>query len=283
MLILTEKWKLRPKHNLYSKLIRKGCKVAVRLTEPRTFIPDNQILLKVEKEKKLTLQIRFGGLGDHLIYSSLPELLWKQKGIRTFISNYSIVRSKEIADFVWGTNPYVTIINKKGWFINQKTKEGFVGNEYLEKLFELDGTGCPKLYYKPNLIEQLKGKAIVDPSFGPSGRANGYYEKDIPERFAAYLGENVGDFILIIHEHVKAKNDLELHLKQVFKPSCYPVNTLEGYADVLFSAGRRYITYSGGASLSAGLGLESFVLCNRKPRPHFMYAINKYIELQKTK
>ncbi len=280
MPILSEDYKMRPKHSWYSKLIRKYYKIRVNMTKPHSPVPDADILEKAEKEKQLVIQIPFGGLGDHLVYSSLPELLWTQKGIKTFISNKSIYRSKAIRDFVWGLNPYIEFTSNNGWFIHQPINYNFLTlDKYLQKLFNLQGNGCPKVYYKPHLIEQIKGKDVVDPSFGTSGKANGYYEKDFHKRFIEYLKSNVNEFILIAHRHSKTKNPLEELIERTFNPNCYSIFTIEELVDVLYSAGKRYLMYSGSASLSAATGLSSIVLCNRKAVPNFQYKNNNYISL----
>lgn len=280
MAVLTENWRMRPKHNWYSKLIRKYYNIRVNLTKPRSPVPDRDILEKAEKEKQLVIQIPFGGLGDHLVYSSLPELLWQQKGIKTFISNKSIFRSKAIRDFVWGLNPYITFTDEKGWFIYKPLENDYPTlDEYLQKLFDLSGDGCPKVYYKPRIIEQIRVKDIVDPSFGPAGKANRYYEPEFHNKLIEYLKNNVGDFILITHRHAHTKNVLEERIKRTFNPDCYSLSTIEELADVLFSARKRYLLYSGGASLSAAMGLSSIALCNRKAVPNFQYRINNYTDL----
>lgn len=282
MPILTENFKMRPKHNLYSKVIRKYYKIRVRLTKPRSPIYDADILEKAEEDKQLVIQIPFGGLGDHLVYSSLPELLWKQKGIKTFISNKSIFRSKAIRDFVWGLNPYVAFVDEKGWFIHKPLQENLVLNEYLQKLFNLKGNGCPKAYYKPRIIEEIRGENIVDPSFGPTGKANGYYETDFHKRFVAYLENNVGDFILLTNKHTLIRSQLEAQINCLLKPPCYNIGRIEELADALFSASTRYLLHSGAASLSAALNLQSNILNYLKPSTYipFKYSVNNYIDLK---
>lgn len=284
MPILTENFKMRPKHNWYSKIIRKYFKIRVNLTKLRRPIPDSDIREKVEKEKQLVIQIPFGGLGDHLIYSSLPELLWKQKGIKTLISDKSIFRSRAIPEFVWKLNPYVEFNSEKGWFIHRPLKNDYPTlDEYLQHLFNLEGDGHPKVYYKPKTISQLKGKTIVDPSFGASGKANGYFEPDFHRSVVAYIADNVGNFVLITHRHAHIRNELRNRIETVFKPAHYSVATIEQLADLLFSARARYLLYSGSASLSAALRLPSIVLCNRKAVPNFQYGINKYVDLMENK
>lgn len=281
MPILSENWKMRPKHSWYSKLIRKYYNIRVDLTKPLCPVPDADILEKVEKEKQLVIQIPFGGLGDHLIYSSLPELLWDQKRIRTLISIKSVFRNEAIREFVWGLNPYVTFTNEKGWFIYEPLQNNLVWDEYLQKLFDLKGNGCPKVYYKPHVIEQIKGKNIVDPSFGPTGKANGYYENGFHKKFIGYLKKNVDDFILMTHKYRRTKNDLEERIKTAFNPGCYNISTIVELTDVLFSAKDRYLLHSGAASLSAVLNLKSEVINYRKPKSYlsFKYAVNNYVDL----
>lgn len=281
MPVIDENWKMRPKHKWHSKLIRKYYKLRVGLTKPRNPIPDRNILEKVEKERRLVIQVPFGGLGDHLAYSSLPELLWKQKGIKTFISNMSIFRNEGIRDFVWGLNPYINFVDEKGWFINERLRDNIVIDEYLQELFHLEGNGYPKTYYKPRVIEELRGQNIVDPSCGATGKANGYFEREFYKRFIAYLKEYVGEFILITHKNIGNQNDLCELIRTEFKPGCFSAGTLEELSDVLYSANERYLLHSGGASLAAALKLKSNILNYIKPSTYeyFKYPTNKHIHL----
>jgi len=285
MPIISENWKMRPKHNWYSKIIRKYYKIRVSLTKSHNPIHDSDILEKAEQEKQLVIQIPFGGLGDHIAYSSLPELLWEQKGIKTFISDKSIFRSEPIRDFVWKLNPYIEFTGQKGWFIYKPLllKNNFLTiDKYLQNLFGLRGDGCPKVYYKPNPICELKGKTIVDPSFGPTGKANGYYEPDFHKRFTAFVENNIGDFILIAHKETHIKNPLETEITRLLKPQCYEIGTLEELADALFSAKSRYLLHSGAASLSVALNLQSNILNYLKPSSYtsYKYTVNNYINLK---
>jgi len=282
MPIISENWRMRRKHNLLSKLMRKYYNFRVNMTKPAHPITDSDIVQQVARTGRLVIQVPFGGLGDHLAYSSLPELLWEQKRIKTFISNKSIFRSAAIRDFVWGLNPYVEFTDEKGWFTYQASEHNFSTlDEYLQSLFGLKAQGCPKIYYKPKVIEQVKAKVIVDPSFGPAGKANKYYEPEFRRRYIEYL-KNIGDFVLITHQHGHIEDELQRQIKSVFNPPCYTVSTIEALADVLFSASERYLMYSGAASLAAAMGLPSTVLCSRKAVPTFQYRINNYVDLRST-
>ena len=59
-------------------------------------------------EKTLILELKYGGLGDHLFYSHIPKIA-KQTGKynKVYISNFSNFRNVFYKDFIWKTNPYV--------------------------------------------------------------------------------------------------------------------------------------------------------------------------------
>jgi len=245
-------------------------------------ILDSEISAKDEKEKQLIIQVSCGGLGDHLIYSSLPELLLEQKCIKTFISNKSVFRSVAIRDFVWGLNPYVEFTDEKGWFKYKTQDNKFpTVDGYFQDLFNLRGDGLPRVYYMPNVVEQLRGKTIIDPSCGAAGKANGYFEQDFYKRFIEYIKNNVGEFVLIIHNHSGTKNALQELIRKEFEPKCYSVSTIEELSDTLYSANERYLLHSGSASLAAALKLESNILNYIKPSTYdcFKYPTNRHIHL----
>ncbi|MFA5422260.1 MAG: hypothetical protein WC374_00185 [Phycisphaerae bacterium] len=283
MPIISENFKIRPRHNWYSKIIRKIYKIRVEMTKPRNPIPDKDIRQKAEKEGRLVIQIPFGGLGDHLSYSSLPELLLKQKNIKTFISNKSVFDSKAILDFVWKLNPYVEFTDEYGWFTYELLESNFTTmDKYFQNLFGLEVNGLPKVYYKPKLIEELKNSVIVNPSFGPSGKANGYFDPQFQQKYIDYLKGIEDNFVMLASTHLRKKNCLEKKVKKYLSPAVYKIETIEDLANALFSAKQRYLMYTGSASLAAALRLPSTVLCNKKSCPFFQYSTNNYIDLMKT-
>ncbi len=282
MPIIDENWKMKRRYNWYLKILRKCHKVRLRMLLLSNPISDSEIGQKIYNEKQFIIQVAFGGLGDHLIYSSLPELLWKQKGIKTFISNKSIFRSKAIRDFIWGLNPYVTFTNEKGWYSYKALKHNFPTLDgYFQNLLGLQADGLPKIYYKPNMIKQLRGRVIVDPSCGVTGKANGYFEPDFYKRFIQYIKDNGKNFVLITHLHSGTKKELQEMIIKEFQPDCFQVKTIQQLADALFSAKERYLLHSGAASLSAALKLESNIVNYIKPSTYysFRYATNRHIHL----
>ena len=64
-------------------------------------------LFSLPHQKRIVLNPGWGGLGDALQYSTLPEQFWKQKGQNTYLYEGYKTRNSEIYDLVWARNPYV--------------------------------------------------------------------------------------------------------------------------------------------------------------------------------
>ncbi len=286
MPVLNETYKMRPRHTWYSKILRKLFKFRRNKLLPSRIIPDSEIVESVNREKQLIIQVVNGGLGDHLVYSALPELLWKQKGVKTLISTKSIYRNDEIWQYVWEKNPYVTFTDDFGWCIRKPVgnhSDFKTENDYLNSLFGLQGDDCPKLYYDTIALSELRGCTVVDASFGPSGKANGYYEGEFHDKYIAYLKELVSEFVLLTYSNFPKLNPLQKRIVDEFSPRLYEVDSLLTLSSVLVSAKQRYLMYSGSASLSAALGVSSVILCNRRACEFFLYSKNEYIQLTASK
>ena len=116
---------------------------------------------------KKILYVNWGGLGDHLQFSTLPEAFDKI-GYDTYISSSSQFRSMETYDLVWKLNPYI-----KG-FSNEQANCGHIGNFQLsnkgfsmnrnwEIVFGADNNGnLPIIYYEPKNIENYKNSLLID-------------------------------------------------------------------------------------------------------------------------
>jgi len=110
-----------------------------------------------------------GGLGDSLQFSTLPEELYKQKGIVTYIWDQAFFRNQEICNLVWGKNPYIKGIKSGKWNVGDTPEikfENITGNcisnwEFLHGLNPVNK--YPKIYYQPNKLD-LSEFIIVDVS-----------------------------------------------------------------------------------------------------------------------
>ena len=86
------------------------------------------------------IRIEYGGLGDHINYSALPEAIFRKYGVKTQISLDSAFNSPEIKNFVWGNNPYISFTSQKGKLITPPNVRNYRNyNEILLALLGLDG------------------------------------------------------------------------------------------------------------------------------------------------
>jgi hypothetical protein len=96
----------------------------------------------------------WGGLGDHLQFSTLPELYHAQ-GHTVWLHKDAPFRNQEIRKFVWGSNPYVAGFtdmtpNVGGGFAHvQHVTDSIVSDWEMAHGFGVRNH-YPKLYYEPD-------------------------------------------------------------------------------------------------------------------------------------
>lgn len=109
-----------------------------------------------------------GGLGDNLQFSTLPEQFAKQKNKKTYILESAKFRNPEIYDLVWGKNPYVIGKKQGNWNAGDTPDIKYydiLGNtiQNWEKFHNLIPVNkYPKIYYKPNKVNELNNVFLVD-------------------------------------------------------------------------------------------------------------------------
>jgi|TARA_R110000824_G_scaffold68589_1_gene177274 hypothetical protein len=110
----------------------------------------------------------FGGLGDSLQFSTLPEEFHKQQGRVSYIHAGSPFRNEEIKDLVWGANPYIlgTQEGKRNAGDIPEIKYENTTNNGISNWEALHGlrptNKYPKIYYTPNKIPGLEDSFIAD-------------------------------------------------------------------------------------------------------------------------
>jgi hypothetical protein len=240
--------------------------------------------LKKLAHKKLPMVIRieYGGLGDHLVYSALPDIILKEYGVRTEISLSSEFRVEEIKDFVWSRNPYVSFSSERGMSIRlPKLKKYTNYNSVLVDLFSVKGHDLFSVYYVPKLRPELADKVICDLTFGPSGERLGYRDKDFWKAVVQYLRDNFQGKELILLDPVQTYINKELlsYVRQQLNiKDVIVVHSPYELADIITSARERVFLLSGAKSMAAAYGKPARVLDRGLlPRDYFHYATNTYI------
>jgi hypothetical protein len=124
--------------------------------------------VNISKPKAVISQ-PWGGLGDNLAYSTLPELFHK-KGYDVYIHKDNNVRNHEIFDLIWGHNPYIKGITDEPANAGECKNSNWppeTDNEHFLHRIELSHglertSDYPKIYYISKTIDELYNVVLID-------------------------------------------------------------------------------------------------------------------------
>lgn len=110
------------------------------------------------------------GLGDNLLYSTLPELFARQ-GRRVFVSDMNRTRNPEIHELVWGRNPHVSGVSSApatagmAQMLDRFETHTHVVN-WLTRVEVVHGfpptNDLPRIHHRPAPHPTLAGRVVVD-------------------------------------------------------------------------------------------------------------------------
>jgi hypothetical protein len=233
--------------------------------------------------KKLPFVVRMdhGGLGDQIVWSALPEALFKKYGIKTEISSHSAFRSEEIKNFMWNGNPCVSFTSAPGITVHFPHTSKYKNyNEILLAMFGLEGP-LFRMSYRPLARPDVADKVLCDLSLGPSHTFNESGTRKFWDAVAAYLTEHFKKEDIMLIEPTSPYPDKRLthYIKEKLQIPTLPVNSINELADVLCSAKERVLLDSGSKSVAAAYGKHSVVLIRGFVNMYFKYEENDYIHL----
>jgi hypothetical protein len=222
---------------------------------------------KIIRDKTLVLDIEHGGLGDWLVFTPLPRLLYETYGIQTFISKRSIdrLRNKDIYTLCFEHNPYCKGIESSSSVSSNTGQEAatstplvvpftpFVFRQFEsdKKLFNfLSGmhnpdwtsvfctqfnlpiTGIkPEIYYKPKEREEYRHSILIDKNFISGKKLGWYYNEETFSKVAKkYTDVNTSAHVVEVN------------------PTAQNIFT---YCDMIYSCAHFVTTLSGGAALAS--------------------------------
>lgn len=202
-------------------------------------------------KSSITIYQPWGGLGDNLAHSIIPELCYKNN-IECTLSKYNVVRNQQIYDLIWGLNPYLkqelSDSTDMSWLdkCSQYEVPGQLNHiQVLQKVYGFNtNIEYPKIYYKPNYLNELKDKTILDLSI--YSIASDYDPKTIANILKNFnLDES--NTLAITHSEVTYGT----YFDTIDKYKKIDVNTLTGYSDILASCKRFVTLYSGPSNLAS--------------------------------
>jgi hypothetical protein len=216
--------------------------------------------------KEAIIHQPWGGLGDNLSLSTLPEM-FAARGVRALISSRNAVRNSEINSLVWGLNPFVCGVS------DAEPNAGACRNPILDTIPKslnfIERIECahslepanrlPKVYYKPNPRPELSDAVIVDIGSTAVAAPPAALADYLDYVFAnyGYRGDEV--FQVRFASKVAVKNSYRI---ERFKP--LTVSSIFEYCDVIASC-RAFVTVHSGAQTLAvalrGNQIRPFINC----------------------
>ncbi len=196
--------------------------------------------------KEIVFTIEFGGLGDWLVFTSIPRLLKEKYDIDFYVSEESIknLRNYDTYRLCFEKNPHVKGIRKSQQsflfkiFPSDKSFWHLLSDrgsksltEIIEKQFGVSDKGLPEIYYKPNFLPEYGHVVLIDKNY-IAGKTVGWEYRD--ESFAREA-----------HKHLDKNARIEY-----VNPG---KQDLFRYADMIYSCKHFITVLSGGAALAASL------------------------------
>lgn len=234
-------------------------------------------------EKKLIIEIPYGGMGDHLFHSHLPRIAKEKGGFdKVYISNRSLFRHPDNKKLIWELNPFVDgFVGERGCvcdlgnIVKQLKKEKVSKENLLDKImlaYNLDD-GIrghePEVYYEPKFIKEYN-KSIFDPNhLSCVGAVNSSY-------MMSFLKKEAISFDAIM----KIRNE-----KALYEPKSgdefINTPTLFDFCDLIYSSKKLFCLTSGTATLAAALKKPAMVFYGElqpKAYQHSKYHTYRMVE-----
>ena len=238
--------------------------------------------------RTLILQLKKGGLGDHLFYSHVPRAA-KESGAfdEVFISNQSHFRHDDYKRLVWELNPFVDgFRDEPGVFAEDEEVTLEAGENLLDRLMLRLGIDDghrfhePEMFFKPALKPELRDATIYDPNF------------------ISWVGGLAPDDIEYFFRTKKIRVDFQMKPRDGGADARFNLSytnlalprsvaildtpTLEEFCSVIVSCRQMFCLTTGSATLAAALGKSVVVLYGESHNPLYRHSkLLDYILLHK--
>ncbi len=206
-------------------------------------------------KKELVLHLSYGGLGDCLVFTSLPRLLKEQYGVDFYLDEKTkdIFRQHDIFKLCFEMNPFFKgfktseNVFEYGHFSQDMSLRTFFTDKYgeniceqVERQFNVKGNGVPELFYKPKFLSEYTNTIFVDTNWF-SGKKWGLYNDQ------SLLEKEIQNSKL---ENTNARVEFSTPTRQ----------DIFTYIDKIFSSWKFISFFSGGNVLAATLKKEKVTI-----------------------
>jgi len=220
----------------------------------------------------LVLSQSWGGLGDNLQFSTLPEH-YSNIGKDIYISSNNVVRNSEIGDIVWNKNPFIKGIKNEpgnigGNLFGSIPKSAWDRPCNILKKWEIvhglntdNDYPRPKIYYKPKTLKEHSKKVVADLTSITTAQN---YKSDVLKKIIGTKYSKDNFYIL------KPKNkDIP---QPLFEHQTIEFNDIYEYSDIIHSSHQFVCLYSGSMVLAAAIKNENI---NCYFPPHSSYTLEQ--------
>jgi len=216
---------------------------------------------------KIIIQQPWGGLGDNLQFSTIPEVAYKQFGEKcVYISNKNAYRNEEIKKLVWDLNPYIAGFtdeeNQNSLSIpNRDEDKKLFWTQKIELLYNLNPTNKhPKIYYTFDESKKdiFQNKIFLDLS---SSSENALLKEPTVInnilKFLTFLKNKKVPINIVRFEKLQNnKNDFVNYIDFFENVSEYYVNDIFDYCNLIKYC-NTFVSFSGGQTLASAIKGEN--------------------------
>lgn len=117
-------------------------------------------------KKKIIIEQPWGGLGDNLQFSTIPEV-GEKLGYEVYVSNKNSYRNPEIKKLVWDLNPFIKGFTDENGNIDLKKYKDTTGNiisNWEKIIFGEAFCNKPNIYFTPFKHKCLFDITLIDPN-----------------------------------------------------------------------------------------------------------------------
>jgi len=241
----------------------------------------------------------FGGLGDSLQFSTLPEMFSKT-GKDVFVWDKAYFRNPEIKDLVWGCNPYIKGTAPGNWSagdlpnLHKVLHNNCISNWEMLHGFEATNL-APKIYYEASHLKNYSDVVLVDFSSITVKYDQQKLKNKLDEIISAkYSSNNIAQ--VVFEKQINKNptpagrsNDRNFNYYKVCDEK-QEVKNIFQYCDLLRSCKSLVTTFSGACSLGSAIIEQNPLLeitClipekdyeESKARSTFIYENVKYVSI----
>lgn len=203
---------------------------------------------------EIIISQNWGGLGDNLQFSTLPESFFNM-GKKVFISSSNKCRNEEIFELVWRSNPFISGISNLPENAGQCLESEYMNLSNIpyfmhrwERAHGLPAKNLfPKIYRSHKVIDEIRDKFIIDLS---STTTNYPMEiiVDFIKKFQLLHMVNVKDLLQVVFKKNVSKNTLRISgIDDIL------VDDIFHYCDIIHSAKAICTVFSGGCVLASSI------------------------------